>query len=84
MPTYTYECEGCKKKHEIQQNMNDAPLTQCPTCKQNMMKRVLSNNVNIQFKGSGFYKTDYSDKPEDKDNPPKKGGCGKGSCGCHG
>jgi putative FmdB family regulatory protein len=85
MPTYTYECEACKKKHELSQGMNDAPLVECPSCKQSKMKRVLSNNVNIQFKGSGFYKTDYSDKKEGGENPPKKGGCGRpGGCGCHG
>jgi putative FmdB family regulatory protein len=57
MPIYEYLCSGCKERHEIIQRFADAPLTHCPKCGAEM-KKLISSPA-IQFKGSGFYKTDY-------------------------
>lgn len=58
MPIYEYECNDCKKRHEIIQKFSDAPLEHCPHCGGSMRK--LFSSPAIQFKGSGFYKTDYA------------------------
>lgn len=56
MPTYEYKCPKCGK-FEFYQSIKDDPLASCPTCGSEV-KRLISNNVNIIFKGSGFYVTD--------------------------
>jgi len=56
VPTYEYKCERCGK-FEQWQSITDDPLASCPTCG-GPVKRLISNNVNIIFKGSGFYATD--------------------------
>jgi putative FmdB family regulatory protein len=58
MPIYEYQCKACSQRHEIIQKISDAPLTHCPTCG-GEMKKLMSSPA-IQFKGSGFYKTDYA------------------------
>lgn len=58
MPLYEYQCNTCNERHEIIQRFSDAPLTHCPKCGGEMKK--LFSSPAIQFKGSGFYKTDYS------------------------
>ena len=61
MPIYEYQCLSCNERHEIIQRISEAPLTHCPKCG-GEMKKLLSSPA-IQFKGSGFYKTDYANKP---------------------
>ena len=58
MPIYEYQCKECSERHEIIQKFSDAPLTHCPKCGGEMKK--LFSSPAIQFKGSGFYKTDYA------------------------
>lgn len=58
MPIYEYQCNQCRERHEIIQKFSDAPLAHCPKCG-GEMKKLISSPA-IQFKGSGFYKTDYS------------------------
>lgn len=58
MPIYEYQCTECRQRHEIIQKLSDAPLTHCPHCGGGM-KKLISSPA-IQFKGSGFYKTDYA------------------------
>ena len=57
MPIYEYKCAQCNERHEVIQGMNDKPLQHCPKCG-GAMKKLFSSPA-IQFKGSGFYKTDY-------------------------
>jgi putative FmdB family regulatory protein len=57
MPIYTYRCENCGIQFEIQQHFNDQPLTRCPECSKNALRKVYLP-VGIVFKGSGFYATD--------------------------
>lgn len=57
MPTYEYGCITCEKKKEVARGFSDPEvIPQCPNCGY-MMARVYSA-VGVQFKGSGFYKTD--------------------------
>lgn len=61
MPIYEYQCKQCNERHEIIQRISDEPLAHCPKCGGDMRKLVSSPA--IQFKGSGFYKTDYASSP---------------------
>ena len=58
MPLYEYLCSSCHQRTEVIQNLSDAPRTECPKCGGEMKKLVSAPA--IQFKGSGFYKTDYA------------------------
>ena len=58
MPIYEYLCSQCNERHEIIQRISEEPLTHCPKCG-GEMKKLISSPA-IQFKGSGFYKTDYA------------------------
>lgn len=57
MPLYEYQCTQCGERMEILQKISDPPYSHCPKCGGDM-KKLLSSPA-IQFKGSGFYKTDY-------------------------
>lgn len=57
MPTYEYRCGDCAHEFETFQSMVDDPLTDCPQC-EGTVQRLISQNVGIAFKGSGFYITD--------------------------
>ena len=76
MPTYDYICNDCNKMHEYFQSMSDNPLTKCPECKNNSLRRIISGGTGLIFKGSGYYLTDYKNKKnkktETKDNSVKK------------
>ena len=58
MPIYTYRCENCGVQFERQQRFSDTPLTRCPECNKNTLRKVYMP-VGIVFKGSGFYATDH-------------------------
>jgi putative FmdB family regulatory protein len=57
MPIYGYRCEECGHELEIFQSMSDAPLKTCQLCGGALRKLLYP--VGVQFKGSGFYTTDY-------------------------
>jgi len=59
MPTYEYACEACGHKFEEFQSITSKPITKCPVCKKNKVKRLISAGAGFIFKGSGFYITDY-------------------------
>jgi putative FmdB family regulatory protein len=58
MPLYEYECVACHERVEIIQKHSDPPHSVCPKCGSDMRKLISAPA--IQFKGSGFYKTDYA------------------------
>jgi putative FmdB family regulatory protein len=58
MPLYEYQCEACGHRFEVIQKFSDAPLEACPRC--NGVVRKLLSSPAIQFKGSGWYITDYA------------------------
>ena len=62
MPTYDYICNDCEKIYEYFQSMSDAPIRECPECKKNSLRRVISGGTGLIFKGSGYYLTDYKNK----------------------
>jgi putative FmdB family regulatory protein len=83
MPLYEYQCVQCSERVEILQRMSDPPYNHCPKCGGDMKK--LHSSPAIQFKGSGFYKTDYpsasstsssksESKPESKPAAKSDGG----------
>ena len=57
MPIYEFECTKCKAHTEVFQKMNDKQPTKCRKCG-GRLERMVSAPA-IQFKGSGFYLTDY-------------------------
>jgi putative FmdB family regulatory protein len=58
MPLYEYECEACGQRFEVIRKFSDPPLDVCKECGEGPIKRLPSSPA-IQFKGSGFYITDY-------------------------
>ena len=61
MPLYEYECEACGKRFEMIEKFSDPPIDVCPNCGKGPVKKLLSSPA-IQFKGSGWYITDYAKK----------------------
>ena len=61
MPLHEYECDACGKRFEVIQKFSDAPVEVCNVCGKGPVRRLLSSPA-IQFKGSGWYITDYSRK----------------------
>ena len=68
MPFYTFKCPSCQKEEEIKQSM-DKPNPTCNRCVDAslgihtpIMERVWKPTGKPQFKGKGFYETDYKDK----------------------
>ena len=61
MPLYEYECEACHKRFEKIQKFSDPPADVCAHCGKGPVRKLLSSPA-IQFKGSGFYITDYAKK----------------------
>jgi putative FmdB family regulatory protein len=57
MPIYEFECTRCKAQTEVFQKLNDKQPTRCRKCG-GRLERLVSASA-IQFKGSGFYLTDY-------------------------
>ena len=60
MPLYEYECEACGHRFETIRKFSDPPIDTCPRCGQPVRKLLASPA--IQFKGSGWYVTDYARK----------------------
>ena len=56
--------------------MSAEPYTNCPECKKNSLRRIISGGTGLIFKGSGYYLTDYKNKKtknaDKKDNTSKK------------
>ena len=61
MPLYEYQCEACNHRFERIQKFSDPPVEVCPACGGSVRKLISSPA--IQFKGSGWYITDYAKKP---------------------
>ena len=58
MPIYEYECRKCKAHTEVFQKMSDKPPVKCRKCG-GRLEKLFSASA-IQFKGSGWYVTDYA------------------------
>ena len=73
MPLYEYQCKKCKHKFEKIQKFSDRPIKKCPECGGPLEK--IQHAPNVQFKGSGWYVTDYGGKSDKS----KSDGSEKGS-----
>ena len=70
MPFYTFKCRTCNLEENKLRKMDDFTEPLCPKCcynpdaqgKYEKMKKVVSSTGKPQFKGSGFYETDYKRK----------------------
>jgi putative FmdB family regulatory protein len=61
MPLYEYQCEACGKRFEQIQKFSDPHTEICAECGKGPVRRLLSSPA-IQFKGTGWYITDYDRK----------------------
>ena len=66
MPIYEYECAKCGRTFEVIQKMSDKPLRKHEGCGGALTKLISASG--FQFKGTGWYVTDYSKKNQ----PPAK------------
>ncbi|MCP5244699.1 MAG: zinc ribbon domain-containing protein [Burkholderiales bacterium] len=62
MPIYEYLCNSCGTKKEHMQKMSDAPIQVCPECGSKAYAKQISA-AGFQLKGSGWYVTDFKNKP---------------------
>ena len=60
MPLYEYQCKKCGHRFEKIQKFSDKPIKKCPECG-GPVEQVISAPA-VQFKGSGWYVTDYAKK----------------------
>lgn len=67
MPIYEYKCNACEHRLEKLQRMSDDLLTICPECNKPELIKLVSA-AGFRLKGSGWYETDFKNKP----NQPNK------------
>ncbi len=60
MPIYEFRCKKCNDQIEVFQKLSDKPPTRCRKCGGRMEKQF--SRTSVQFKGSGWYVTDYARK----------------------
>jgi putative FmdB family regulatory protein len=65
MPLYEYACDACGHRFEQIRKFSDPPLDVCPKCGGAVRKLVSSPA--FQFKGSGWYVSDYGGKSKESD-----------------
>jgi len=71
MPLYEYQCKKCGHRFERIQSFSAPDVKECPVC-QGEVERLISAPA-VQFKGSGFYSTDYAPKPAASSKPQDGG-----------
>jgi putative FmdB family regulatory protein len=67
MPFYEYQCAKCGHHEEVLQSINEKPLTKCPNCGKQGLRKLISAPV-FRLKGSGWYETDFKSDKENKRN----------------
>jgi putative FmdB family regulatory protein len=58
MPIYEYQCQKCKHQFEAIRKVSDPPLTTCPQCGKESLKKLVSKAA-FRLKGGGWYETDF-------------------------
>ncbi len=73
MPIYEYQCEHCEHKMEAIQRISDTPLKDCPECKQETLRKLVSAAA-FKLTGTGWYVTDFKDNKNKakEDKKPSK------------
>jgi len=61
VPLYEYQCDACGCRFEVIQKFSDPSVESCKECGKGPVRRLLSSPA-IQFKGTGWYITDYAQK----------------------
>lgn len=68
MPLYNYQCDACEHVQEkvlilrVSEEADERPA-KCPSCgAEGSMQRVIGGKYLIEFKGSGYYQTDYNNR----------------------
>jgi putative FmdB family regulatory protein len=77
MPIYEYRCQSCNHDLEVMQKLSDPELSDCPSCGQPQLKKLISA-VGFRLKGSGWYETDFkkgNQKNVAKDEAPASASC---------
>jgi putative FmdB family regulatory protein len=70
MPLYEYRCKECNKSFEALQKIESEPLKECLYCRGSVEKLISLSS--FQFKGSGWYVTDYKNKVSKTDKGAEK------------
>lgn len=65
MPIYEYECSACHHAFDVLQKMSDDAIKQCTECNKDTAVKLVSA-AGFQLKGTGWYETDFKDKPKAK------------------
>ncbi len=76
MPIYEYQCERCEHKMEAIQKISDDPLKDCPECKQETLRKLVSAAA-FKLTGTGWYETDFKhndSKARDNKKPANNNG----------
>ncbi len=87
MPIYEYRCGHCGQELEAMQKLGEQPLTLCPACKTEGLKKKISA-VAFRLKGSGWYETDFKSNKKkniagDAEDAPKDKGADRSSSGAN-
>jgi putative FmdB family regulatory protein len=75
MPIYEYKCQQCGLHFERRQSVSDAPLASCEKCHGKLEKQWSLSG--FQFKGAGWYVTDYAGKKADTSEKSEKAPAGE-------
>ena len=70
MPIYEYSCQKCGAHMEVMQKISDKPLARHPKCGGKLVKEW--SRTGFQFKGEGWYVTDYAGKTTDAKEEAKE------------
>lgn len=78
MPLYEFQCPKCGHRFERIQKFSDPDPKKCPECGAGKIERLLHAPA-VQFKGSGWYVTDYARKstPSKSEEKPAEGSASK-------
>lgn len=79
MPIYEYQCQKCGAHLEKRQSVSDEPLKVCEDCGGELVKKVSLSG--FQFKGAGWYVTDYSAKSKPAEGKSEKSSAGESTAG---
>ena len=77
MPIYEYHCLECGHTKDVLQKWSDPLLTDCPACEKPSFSKKVSA-PGFQLKGTGWYETDFKDKPANKSDSESSGGSSNG------
>lgn len=55
--TYEYECTACQHRWETEQKITEPPVTECPHCREQAARRLISGGVGHVLKGTGWFRS---------------------------